>query len=115
MVNVFFFMSLYSYSPFSSFALNSSNSSQNPSGSSTGILYVYSCEKGYNDDVLKYGDQVVSVDGKAVTTKAEVKSIISEHAVGDKVTFTIIRDGRTMDVEVTLYEYVPSGSVSFNN
>ncbi len=86
------------------------------SGDSTGILYVYSCEAGYNDDVLKYGDQVISVDGVAVSTKADVKAVISEHAVGDKVTFTIIRNNRTLDVEVELFEYKPADAkVDFNN
>lgn len=86
------------------------------SGSSSGILYVYSCEKGYNDDVLKYGDQVVSVDGTAVSTKADVKAIITQHQVGETVTFTIIRNNKTIDVEVTLYEYKPSdASVNFGN
>ena len=28
---------------------------------SSGVLFVYSCEKGYNDDVLKYGDQILLV------------------------------------------------------
>ena len=86
------------------------------SGDSSGILYVYSCEAGYNDDVLKYGDQVVSVEGVAVSTKADVKAIISQHSVGDKVTFTIIRNNRTIDVEVELFEYKPADAkVDFNN
>ncbi len=77
------------------------------SGSST-VLYVYSCEEGYNDDVLKYGDQIVSVEGTAVTTKAEVKSILSKHEVGDKVSMTIIRNNKTVDVEIELFEYNPN-------
>lgn len=85
------------------------------SSDSSGILYVYSCEKGYNDDVLQYGDQMISVEGTAVSTKADVKAIISEHEVGDTVTFTIIRNRRTMDVEVTIYEYQPTEDVSFEN
>ncbi|MBR6917353.1 MAG: trypsin-like peptidase domain-containing protein [Clostridia bacterium] len=75
---------------------------------SSGILYVYSCVEGYNDDVLQYGDQVIAVDGTAVTTKAEVKAILANHKVGDKLTFSILRQGKTMDVTVTCYEYVPA-------
>jgi serine protease Do len=84
--------------------------------SSSGILYVYSCEKGYNDDVLKYGDQVVSVEGTAVSTKADVKAILADHEVGDHLTFTIIRNGKTIDVEVEVFEYTPAeNGVNFKN
>ena len=86
------------------------------SDSSSGVLYVYSCEEGYNDDVLQYGDQVVAVDGTAVTTKADVKAILQDHEVGDKLTFTILRQGRTKDVEVICYEYKPTEKdISFGN
>ncbi len=86
------------------------------STSSSGVLYVYSCEEGYNDDVLQYGDQVVAVDGTAVSTKADVKAILQDHEVGDKLTFTILRNGKTVDVKVTCYEYKPDErGISFGN
>ena len=84
--------------------------------SSSGVLYVYSCEEGYNDDVLQYGDQVVAVDGTAVATKADVKAILQDHEVGDTLTFTILRQGKTKDVTVTCYEYKPGkDDISFGN
>ena len=72
------------------------------------ILYVYYLEEGYNDDVLKQGDQVLSIDDKEVSSTADVKSILREHEVGDTLTFQILRNNKTMEVEVKCYEYVPS-------
>ena len=72
------------------------------------ILYVYYLEEGYNDDVLKQGDQVLSVDGTDVSSKADVKAILREHEVGDTLTFQILRNNKTMEVEVKCYEYTPS-------
>lgn len=82
----------------------------------SGILYIYSVEKGYNDKVLQSKDILLSIDGEEVSTAADVKAILKNHKVGDTLTFSIIRNKVAMDVEVTCYEYSPSdSSVSFNN
>lgn len=79
------------------------------------ILYVYGTEEGYNDGVLMKGDMILSIDDIEVSTVAEIKSILSEHEVGDVLTFTILRGRTTMEVQVTCYEAVPEGSVSFDD
>lgn len=82
----------------------------------SGILYVYNVEKGYNDDVLKSKDIVLSIDGEEVSSVADVKAILRGHSVGDKLTFSILRNKKAMDVEVTCYEYAPSDdTIDFNN
>lgn len=50
------------------------------------------------------GDRIISVEGKEVSTYAEVKSIIEEHKVGDTLSVVISRDGSEQTVEVTLQE-----------
>jgi serine protease Do len=52
--------------------------------------------------VMVGGDIIVSVDGKAVTTNAELSSVISGMSSGQDVTLTILRDGKQQDVKVTL-------------
>jgi PDZ domain-containing protein len=43
--------------------------------------------------VLLPGDTVVSIDGKAVSTPAEVRSAVRAHKPGESVTFEVTRDG----------------------
>ena len=78
------------------------------SGSDSSILYIYATEEGYNDDVLQSKDIVLSIDGKEVSTTADVKAILKNHKVGDKLTFSILRGKEPMEVEVTCYEATPS-------
>ncbi len=51
---------------------------------------------------VRAGDVVVAVNGKAVTTRDTLQLQILSHAVGETVTLTILRDGTTMDLPVTL-------------
>ena len=52
--------------------------------------------------LLVGGDVITAVDGKAVTTTAELKAAIVAHKAGDKVTVTILRGGQPQTVAVTL-------------
>ncbi|MBO4931208.1 MAG: trypsin-like peptidase domain-containing protein [Clostridia bacterium] len=72
-------------------------------------LYVSSLSEGYNDDVLQVGDRVIAVNGEEVTTQADVKAIVTESSVGDKLKFQLYRDGKLIEVEVTCFEKVPDG------
>ena len=75
------------------------------SGSTGGTqVIVRGLSEGMNDDVLKVGDRIVAVNGEEVTSYTDVKAAVSASAVGDKLTFTIQRDGKLMEVEVTVYE-----------
>jgi serine protease Do len=51
---------------------------------------------------LKEADVVVSVNGKAVKTNDEFINSIAETAVGTQATLGIVRDGKKMDLKVTV-------------
>lgn len=72
-------------------------------------VYIYSVEKGYNDDVLKYKDRIIAVDGVEISSGADVSDIVKSHEAGDVLEFTIYRSGKLKTVEVTCYssEYTP--------
>jgi S1-C subfamily serine protease len=54
------------------------------------------------------GDVITEVDGKLVPSMEELIGIIDEYDPGEKVKLTIVRDGKTQTVDVTL-EQRPSG------
>lgn len=72
--------------------------------------YVLSVSSGSNAEKagFKSGDYVNSVDGTAVSTSAEIDTVLNKKSVGDTVTFNITRNGKTSDFKLTLAEYVPS-------
>lgn len=70
-------------------------------------LYVSKLYEGFNENALKYGDRVVAVDGGEIASFSDLKSLISEHSVGDVLKFSVYRDGKLIEVDVTCYEYVP--------
>ncbi len=51
---------------------------------------------------IKEGDVIFSVDGKDVNQPNELQAKIGTHSPGDKVKLVIWRDGKTMNVTVTL-------------
>ncbi len=53
---------------------------------------------------VKAGDIVTKVNGQEVTTVADINNIKQDYAVGDSLSLTIYREGRTFDVDVTLVE-----------
>ena len=51
------------------------------------------------------GDLLVAVDGQTIASIAELETLLENHyRVGDVVTVSIIRDGRTLDVTMALAE-----------
>lgn len=72
-------------------------------------IYVTNLTEGYNDDVLKLRDRVISIDGKEISTFSDISAIVKSHSVGDVLKFQISRDGQLMEVDVTCYEKVPAG------
>lgn len=57
---------------------------------------------------FRAGDLVQKVGDTEVQTSAEIKSAIKDKEVGDKVKFTVLRNNKTIDIEMTLAEYVPT-------
>ena len=74
-------------------------------GSSGGTVYIYSVETDVAREAgFKPGDVVFAVDDRQITSIDDLTSVISSHKVGDKLTYTIVRDGQTMDLKITLQE-----------
>lgn len=53
---------------------------------------------------LKSGDAIVAVDGETVDSSVSLTAQIRARNVGDKVSLTVVRDGKRQDIEVTLGE-----------
>lgn len=77
--------------------------------------YVLSVTSGSNADNAGFrsGDLVQKVGDTEVTTTSEIKAAIKDNEVGDKVKFTVFRNNKTVDIELTLEEYVPASN-NFN-
>lgn len=54
------------------------------------------------DAGLKEGDIITKIDDETVDQKRSLSSLINKHKVGDKVTLTVLRDGKETKVTVTL-------------
>lgn len=53
---------------------------------------------------IKRGDIITEVNGEPVHTTSDVAQIKAAHEVGDTLTFTVWRDGKTFDVDVKLMD-----------
>ena len=99
--------------------INSSTSLNNIRNSEYSALINYITDYGvyfikYADGVtgdLQFGDRIVAMDNVSVSSRADIKTLLAEHEVGDTVTLTVsrIEDTRvgraTMtEIEVTLTE-----------
>ncbi len=68
-------------------------------------VYVSRLEEGYNDEVLKVKDRIIAVDGNEIATGDDVVQLVRESEAGDKLEFTIYRNGKLKTVEVTVFPY----------
>lgn len=57
---------------------------------------------------LQANDIITAVDGKAISGKSDLSSIIADHAAGDKLTLSVYRQGQTLTVTVTVGEQTTS-------
>ena len=80
---------------------NAKNKYQLPEG-----LYVSAVSDGSDAKAkgVKPGDIITAVDGIPVTKTSEVNDMKNKLAVGDKMTFSIWRDGETLDITVKLVD-----------
>ena len=53
---------------------------------------------------IKVGDVIIKAEGKDIETMDELNEIKNAKKIGDKMTLTIWRDGKTQDITVTLQE-----------
>ena len=54
---------------------------------------------------IKKDDIIISIDNEVISNANDVSSKITNYNVGDKITIGLIRDNKTLNVEVTLTEY----------
>jgi putative serine protease PepD len=72
-----------------------------PANASNGVA-VTSVEGAAQSAGVKVGDVIAAVDGKAVTTPAQLRAVIASHQPGDRITLTIRRSGSTKTIDATL-------------
>lgn len=53
---------------------------------------------------VKIGDVIVGADGKSISTMDELNEIKNSHQIGDEILLKINRDGKEMDLKLTLQE-----------
>ena len=53
---------------------------------------------------VRIGDVIIKADGQEIKTMDELNAIKNEKEIGEKMTLTLWRDGKTRDVEITLQE-----------
>ena len=84
--------------------------------SNTGC-YVLSVTSGSNAEKAGFmrGDMITAVNGTSVSSKSDIETALKDSKVGDTVTFTVTRRGKTANLKLTLAEYSPSGSSSTGN
>lgn len=74
-------------------------------GESSSSVYIYSVDSTKAKLAgFKAGDMVFAVDDKQITSFDDLSSIVTSHKVGDKLKFTIVRDGQTKEIKLTLEE-----------
>ena len=74
-------------------------------GQSTTYVYIAAVD-GTNAQKAGFqkGDMVYAVDGTEITSFNTLSSIVTSHSVGDKLKFTIVRNGQKMDLTLSLEE-----------
>ncbi len=55
-------------------------------------------------EILSGGDVITAIDDQPVESIQGLREALSQYSPGDEVKLTILRDGKTMDIEVTLGE-----------
>lgn len=51
---------------------------------------------------LKKGDVIVNIQGSPINSKSEMSEVIGQHSPGDKITISAIRNGKQLELPVTL-------------
>ena len=76
-----------------------------PEGSdSGGVLIVRVVSGSPADGQLQADDIITALDDEFVSGPGDVVNIVNDHAPGDTIVFTVVRDGTSMDVSITVGE-----------
>ena len=57
---------------------------------------------------IKVNDIITHIGGKEISGSSELVSIVGDTAIGDTLTFTVYRQGKTADITVTVGEQIQS-------
>ncbi|MDF3000344.1 MAG: trypsin-like serine protease [Bacillota bacterium] len=73
-------------------------------------VYVQSVASGSNAEIAGFraGDMIVSVGDTKITSSTVLSQALETYSVGDTVTITVIRNGSSGQLSLTLQEYKPS-------
>lgn len=63
---------------------------------------------GETDGGLRRGDQLKTLDGKSITSRAELTAALASRRVGERAELAIVRDGKPATLAVTLAASLPS-------
>ncbi len=58
----------------------------------------------FSNGDFKEWDRIAAIDGNSVSTLSDIRSLLKKYNVGDTVTVTVSRNGRLVDLRVTLIE-----------
>lgn len=61
------------------------------------------------------GDLVTKINNKDIKTSSDIKELLKSCEVGDNITFTIYRRGKSIELSLTLEEYIPPISQNILN
>ncbi len=64
---------------------------------------------------LKVGDVITQLNGKKVDDAGQLQALISQEKPGDKITVSVIRDGKTESLPVTLEAMNPKNTMASNS
>jgi serine protease Do len=64
---------------------------------------------------LKTGDIILSAEGQEVNSPSELQAIVAEHHAGDKLVLQVWRDGKQLDITVTLKSLDNDNDVASND
>jgi len=74
-----------------------------------GVYVVEVTEGGASEKAgVKVGDNIIAIGDVAISSVANVKGQLNNYSVGDTIQVQVIRDGRTLTLDVTLDEYKPA-------
>lgn len=51
---------------------------------------------------IRRGDIIIAIDGKRINSQTQLSSAIADKRVGDSITITVFREGKTVEVKATL-------------
>ena len=76
--------------------------------------YVLSVTDGSNAEKagVTRGDLITAVNGTEISESSEISKILENNKVGDTVTLTVTRSGKSSEISFALEEYVPSAKLN---